>query len=324
MAAKIEVEGEELAERGGDVSRSDEERFVTKVNSFLPKSVRVYRVFRVNNKFNARQATMSRTYGYFVPEFALARKDGTVPSLFDFRQALQKFVGSHLFHNFTEKMSPTDPRTRRNIESFTAGEPFEACGRRVIRVEVKGQSFLKHHIRRMVGFAIECVRRDVPASLVELALGGNSICPQHTPLPTAPAEALFLDVATFDMYNRMLAEKKSKAERQAHYKPNSGSLSNGGPAKVDDSNREPVDFVKDPIVRRARELLIYEVIVPAIFSESGAFEAFERWIEKRNEVDFPPEFMAHDVDPALTDAREFLRVVERSRVKRMKDEQSKR
>ena len=311
VAAKLEVPGEELPERGGDVSRRDEEAFVAKINSFLPNQIRVYRIFRVNNSFNARHATVGRTYGYFLPQFALKRLDGSMASLFDLRQALQCFVGSNLFHNFTERMSPKDPRTRRVIESFTASEPFDVDGHNVIRLQVKGQSFLKHHIRRMIGFAVECLRRGADSneevkSLIETSLSEDKLCKGGDQnMPMAPAESLFLDIAFFDIYNSSV-----------------GTPSKSSSSKPQQPGREPIDFVTDVSVRRAREKLIQEIILPSVFSKEagGAFQAWENWLEQRDAIEFPPGFVTPSYPPELQDAQEFLRCVERDRNKRAKFE----
>jgi tRNA pseudouridine(38-40) synthase len=343
IAAKLEVPNAvELAERGGDISRRDEEQFVAKVNANLPPSVRVYRVFRVNNNFNARYATSTRTYGYFLPEFALRRpgKDLSeyqeLPTLFELRQALQCFVGSNLFHNFTDKLSPRDPRARRMIESFTASEPFEMNGKRVIRLQVKGQSFLKHHIRRMIGFAIECLRRGENAKeWIELALSSDKICKVESSsggMPMAPAESLFLDVASFEFYNQTIQKQQQQLQSAA---ASASTATTTSTTTSTNSNttaqpREPIDFVTDAPVRRAREKLISEIILPAVFASStsnengGAFEAFEKWLEARDAAEFPPFFFTPNIPPPLQDAQEFLRCVERNRAKRAKLEEYSR
>jgi tRNA pseudouridine(38-40) synthase len=343
VAAKLEIpNAEELVERGGDVSRRDEDLFVEKINSFLPnEQIRVYRIFRVNNNFNARTATMSRTYGYFLPEFALigGGSEGSQTKssyqMFDLRQALHCFVGSHCFHNFTEKLAPKDPRCRRVIESFTCGEPFVCNGRKVIRIQVKGQSFLKHHIRKMIGFVVECLRRGFASEVKELiarALDMENVV-RDGGIPMAPAEALFLDVASFDYYNSSISSKGSKAFAPKLKQPSSSSstaassstnLALETPAATESTqqqqHREPIDFVNDASVRRAREKLIEEIILPAVFAPGpdGAFEAFERWIEQRNSLEFPPLFVKANTPPQLQDCYEFLRIVEKNRAKKQK------
>ncbi|KAH9260175.1 hypothetical protein BASA81_001344 [Batrachochytrium salamandrivorans] len=68
-------------------------------------------------------ATCSRTYGYFLPAFVLQREGASQSQLLgELRQILQEFVGTHNFHNFTEKLPPRDPRSIRIIHSFTASE----------------------------------------------------------------------------------------------------------------------------------------------------------------------------------------------------------
>lgn len=317
IAAKLEVAGEVASERGGDVSRKDEERFVEKVNEHLPPQIRVYRVFRVMNKFNARTATTSRTYGYFLPRFVLKREeDGSFPSLFDIRQCLKAFVGSHCFHNFTEKLTAKDPRSRRIIESFICSEPIDVDGEQVYRMQVKGQSFLKHHIRRMIGFTVELLRRPGLScdKLIEDALSKEKVVEGGDGLmPMAPAEALFLDIASFEQYNQQIKKPS----------PASSTGKNQGEEEEEEGLRESIDFVGDATVRMAREKLISEVILPAIFdkTDSSAHKAFERYLEESNTRSFPPIFKNPNIPPELADAQEFLRIVERDRAKRLKGEE---
>lgn len=125
-------------------------------------------------------------------------------------------------------------------------------------------------------------------------------------MPTAPAEGLFLDIAYFDFYNESL---KHVANSQAKHDPTSA-------ASVP---RQPIDFIGDETVRIARENLVSEIIMPAIFnSGGGAIEAFEQWLCDRDSIEFPPYFAELDLPNQLQEAQEFLRLVERNRVKRIK------
>jgi tRNA pseudouridine(38-40) synthase len=123
IAAKLHIPGPESGD-GGDVSKTDEATFVAKVNSFLPDQIRVYRVLRVANNFNARSATDSRTYGYFLPTSVLQREGASLDELLvELRGMLKIFVGTHSFHNYTEKMAPRDPRCMRLIH----GQSVSLC-----------------------------------------------------------------------------------------------------------------------------------------------------------------------------------------------------
>ncbi len=90
------------------------------------------------------------------------------------RETLTAFEGTNNFHNFTLKLPPYSPkyliyvyiyyiavrssyitqhiiRCKRYIMRFESDEPFLKNGVEWIRLRVIGQSFLLHHIRKMIG-----------------------------------------------------------------------------------------------------------------------------------------------------------------------------
>ncbi|KAH9260176.1 hypothetical protein BASA81_001345 [Batrachochytrium salamandrivorans] len=125
----------------------------------------------------------------------------------------------------------------------------------------------------MVGFAVECVRRGNGhgVEMTRLSLPPIQVCIPNSHMPMAPAEALFLDSSSFEVYN---ANVNSKAKLPADAVP-----------------REHIDFENDATVLQGREGLISNIILPAIFSSeeggAGAFQAFEAWFGP-TEVDGVP------------------------------------
>ena len=83
---------------------------------------------------------------------------------------LNKFVGTHNFHNFTSKMKAEDPSAKRYIVSFEAGNVFTVRETELIRCTVVGQSFVLHQIRKMIGLAIAVFRGCAPESMIDLSL----------------------------------------------------------------------------------------------------------------------------------------------------------
>ncbi|KAH9261871.1 tRNA pseudouridine(38-40) synthase [Batrachochytrium salamandrivorans] len=239
----------------GSVSRADEQAFCTTVNSFLPASIRVYRVQRVQGAFNARHCTDSRRYSYFLPQTVLSTGNG----LAEIQHLLDCFVGTHSFHNFTENVSPMDPRAMRYIKSFEAKQHSPG----VIHLQVTGQSFLKHHIRRMVGLVVACLRTGQGRELVETALQPDRICTQlHSKMPFAPAEPLFLDMMFLDQYNAKM--------------------------KLTSSKHEQINFCDEGVYGQT-QALVREVVLPTVFAKYQ--NAFDLWLESDNLASFPPAFV---------------------------------
>ncbi|KAE9040087.1 hypothetical protein PR003_g5087 [Phytophthora rubi] len=114
---------------------------------------------------------------------------------------LKEYVGTHNFHNFTSKMEPTNPQANRFIISFEADRPFVQNDMEWVRLRVVGQSFLLHHIRKMIGKAVEIVSGVTDASTIERAMRLTKM-----DLPKAPSVGLYLAQAHFEVYNLKMAE----------------------------------------------------------------------------------------------------------------------
>ena len=101
-------------------------------------------------------------------------------------KALQCFVGTHDFSSFR---SSEDLRTNtvRTIDAIEL-EYFKRYN--IYRITVKGQKFLRHMIRRIVGASLAIASRP-DASIQSLLDVLNKCDPGHT-LPNAPAKGLLL------------------------------------------------------------------------------------------------------------------------------------
>lgn len=81
----------------------------SRVNSFLPPTVRVHGMVRVPRGFMARNAVYARTYDYLVPQQLLLPPSSPTP-LASAKQSLQRlmdiFIGTHNFHNFSSNGKP--------------------------------------------------------------------------------------------------------------------------------------------------------------------------------------------------------------------------
>lgn len=115
-----------------------------------------------------------------------------------FNRNLQRYVGTHNFHNFTTRIKPEDPSARRYIISFHANSVVCIDGIEFVKCEVVGQSFMLHQIRKMIGLAVAVMRNCAPESLMDTALRKDV----RINVPTAPEVGLYLDECLFTSYNK--------------------------------------------------------------------------------------------------------------------------
>jgi tRNA pseudouridine(38-40) synthase len=119
------------------------------------------------------------------------------------RAALQRFVGTRSYHNYTTKKQPNENSAKRYMLSFTASEPMVAPqGTEWVLLSVEGQSFLLNQIRKMVGMATEVARGS--ASLETL---DKTFTSSRMEIPMAPGLGLYLDELFYEQYNRKQADE---------------------------------------------------------------------------------------------------------------------
>jgi tRNA pseudouridine38-40 synthase len=189
------------------------------LNRTLPPSIRILEAITVPSTFHARHSAAAKTYEYRVfrericPPF-LTRYVHACPWPIDVA-TLQKsaalFEGEHNFLSFaatdpdlaTRNLEPApgidpiiespDPETLpigavRIIHSSTWEErPDEAGGLLVYRV--RGNGFLHHMVRNLVGTMLDVGRGHLPLSEIPSILAARS---RSAAGPTAPAQGLFL------------------------------------------------------------------------------------------------------------------------------------
>lgn len=115
----------------------------------------------------------------------------------DYNQVLELFKGTHNYHNFTSQKDARDASACRYIMSVEASDPFLRGGMEWTVVRVKGQSFMLHQIRKMIGLSIAVMKGF--ASLDTLK---RSFSLDRIDVPKAPGLGLMLEQVHYDKYNR--------------------------------------------------------------------------------------------------------------------------
>lgn len=167
--------------------------------------IRVFGVRRVTKGFNSKSQCDARTYNYILPTVAFAKNDEAVEqetfrlsdNTFDEINNLMKmYLGTKNYHNFTSKKKPKDPSAKRYIMSFECEKPFLSNDVEFAVVKVKGQSFMLHQIRKMVGLLVAVIRGHATKDTIEKAFTEDKVN-----VPRAPGLGLLLEFVHYIRYN---------------------------------------------------------------------------------------------------------------------------
>lgn len=178
------------------------------INSLLPEDIRLMGCKRVTQSFDAKNFCDHRTYAYLMPTFALApisevtKEDYRVtPEILElFNETLKGYIGSHVFHNFTSGKKFNEDSSVRVIRTMSCSEPFFPCNQNKLEfvvIRVKGQSFMMHQIRKMIGLAIAIVKGFATEDHMK-----RSMEEPFMDVPKAPGLGLMLEEVHFERYNR--------------------------------------------------------------------------------------------------------------------------
>ncbi|XP_073959454.1 pseudouridine synthase 1 isoform X2 [Choristoneura fumiferana] len=181
---------------------------VEEINKSLPDCIRVFDVKRVTNKFNSKCKCNARTYSYTLPTYTfeptLSIESGedrkkyriTPEKLEQVNSVLGFYKGTKCYHNFTEKKHFNDPSASRYMMGFSVEKVFVESEMEFAVLLVKGQSFMLHQIRKMVGLTIAVCRGLVDMSIMDKVFGKDKVM-----IPTAPGLGLVLDKVHYDRYD---------------------------------------------------------------------------------------------------------------------------
>lgn len=142
-------------------------------NNRLPKSILIRDLHEIHADFNPQKNVRQKTYYYhlflkkqspFIARFGWLYEFINHVDFEKFAQALALYEGEHDFASFC-KIEDKEKSTIRTIDSITLTK-IPHYG--MLRVTIKGKSFLRFQIRRMIGYALDLARRkDLPVSYLK-------------------------------------------------------------------------------------------------------------------------------------------------------------
>uniref|UniRef100_A0A5S6R091 Pseudouridylate synthase 1 homolog n=1 Tax=Trichuris muris TaxID=70415 RepID=A0A5S6R091_TRIMR len=178
---------------------------ISSLNNLLPEDIRIMAIQRTTRGFDSKKWCDSRLYSYVLPAFCFAPMQEAYDaenyrlsdeSLKEINRVLQYYVGTHNFFNFTSGKSFTEESSKRYImESKCSRLPFNKATEYLI-VSFRGQSFLIHQIRKMIGLCVSIVRGHCTEDYMR-----SVWLPERVRIPMAPALGLLLEEPFFTYYN---------------------------------------------------------------------------------------------------------------------------
>lgn len=174
------------------------EEFQRALNAILPPSIRIVGVQETGPDFSARWSAKSKIYRY-----RLYRGKVVPPMLWRYvlhypfpldeermRDAAARFVGSHDFAAFAASTgSEEDDRERSTVREIYATELVRSADNEELVFTVRGRSFLRYMVRKMVGTLLDVGRgRLTPDDIDRLF----EIRDRSKSGPTAPPQGLWM------------------------------------------------------------------------------------------------------------------------------------
>jgi len=176
----------------------DPEQMLRAWSKSTPPDIVIRKIQKIPNLIHPHDGVVQKTYAYY---FFLERPMPSVqrygwytyhPMDLDLlRRALSIFVGTHDFRSFCSGNDLTD--TIRTIDSIDVSY---VPSWNAYKIELKGKSFLRYMVRRIVGACLE-VALCSDARLDDLKVILEKKNPRHT-LPNAPAKGLFLEQIMYE------------------------------------------------------------------------------------------------------------------------------
>lgn len=172
------------------------------LNRTLPASIRVLSAARVENAFHARHSAQSKTYEYRIFRGEIcppwqARYVYALPAPLDLeamQRAATRICGQHDFLSF----AAGDPDRGEREGNTTGGDSvrfvyasqwLEEPAAQLLVYRVRGNGFLHHMVRNLVGTFLEVGRGNLSETEIPAIL---EACSRARAGPTAPARGLFL------------------------------------------------------------------------------------------------------------------------------------
>lgn len=200
-AAKEDETAVKSEEQPTDAQKSSTDAKTTNTSTLTEAEVERLQRLRAATKL-LRNAYLSAKRKYRIPMARIER----------IQAALAKYVGTRNYHNYTIQKSFKDPSVKRHIKSFVVnrkpiliGDGADEDKTEWLSLQVHGQSFMMHQIRKMVGMVTLIVRSGASVQTME-----DSFTAARYSIPKVPGLGLLLERPVFETYNTLQAAKHGR------------------------------------------------------------------------------------------------------------------
>jgi len=166
------------------------------LNALLPPTIRIVAAEETGPDFNARWSARAKTYRY-----RLYRGKVVPPAVWRYvlhypfpldedkmREAAARFVGSHDFASFAASTgSEEDDKERSTVREIYATELARSADNQELVFTVRGRSFLRYMVRKMVGSLLDVGRGRLAAEDIDRLYEWKD---RSKSGPTVPAQGL--------------------------------------------------------------------------------------------------------------------------------------
>jgi tRNA pseudouridine38-40 synthase len=171
------------------------------LNRTLPASIRVLRATRMSGDFHARHSVQAKTYEYRIYRGEICppwqvRYVYALKAPLDIeamRQAAARICGEHDFTSFAANDPESNPAggsaTPSHVRRIHGSEWIFDAEQKMLVYRVRGNGFLHHMVRTLVGTFLEVGRGNRAQTEIPLILAART---REQAGPTAPARGLFL------------------------------------------------------------------------------------------------------------------------------------
>jgi tRNA pseudouridine38-40 synthase len=170
-----------------------EANLVRALNRILPAAIRVLSAERVADDFHARHSAQAKTYEYKIFRGTIcppwqSRYVFALNTRLDvdaMQRCARMILGEHDFTSF----AASDSDARSNVRCLDASDWLEDAEAHLLLYRVRGNGFLHHMVRNLVGTFLEVGRGNLAETEIPAILAARS---RNEAGPTAPARGLFL------------------------------------------------------------------------------------------------------------------------------------